>query len=137
MFWNWISCFNWIQYILPVFKYVNYVCKYVCLNLRGLIQNFRTGRLDLELQMVHLSAVRCSCIAILWVSLVSFAAVTLCVASQRVYNVVSVHFLIDSVRKIWIHPRIFSDSWRNERTLPVVTTWIFITSHSILLNVLS
>jgi hypothetical protein len=33
--------------------------------------------------MVQLSATRCSCIAILWVSLVSFAAITLCVASQR------------------------------------------------------
>jgi hypothetical protein len=33
--------------------------------------------------MVQLSATRCSCIAILWVSLVSFAATTLYVASQR------------------------------------------------------
>jgi hypothetical protein len=28
--------------------------------------------------MVQLSATRCSCIAILWVSLVSFAAITYC-----------------------------------------------------------
>jgi hypothetical protein len=35
-----------------------------------------------ELQMVQLSATRCSCIAILGVILVSFAAITLCVASQ-------------------------------------------------------
>jgi hypothetical protein len=34
--------------------------------------------------MVQPSATRCSCIAILWFSLVSFAAITLCVASQRV-----------------------------------------------------
>jgi hypothetical protein len=47
--------------------------------------------------MVQLSATRCSCIAILWVSLVSFAAVTLCVASQRVFVVV--YFVIDSVRE--------------------------------------
>jgi hypothetical protein len=33
--------------------------------------------------MVQLSAT--SCIAILWVSLVSFAAITLCVASQWVF----------------------------------------------------
>jgi hypothetical protein len=50
--------------------------------------------------MVILSAARCSCIAILWVSLVSFAAITLCVAFQRVFIVVSVHFVIDSVRKL-------------------------------------
>jgi hypothetical protein len=30
---------------------------------------------------------------------VSFAAVTLCVASQRVFVIVSVYFVIDSVRK--------------------------------------
>jgi hypothetical protein len=34
------------------------------------------------------------------VSPVSFAAITLCVASQRVFIVVSVHFVIDSVRKL-------------------------------------
>jgi hypothetical protein len=50
--------------------------------------------------MVQLSATRCSCIAILWVILVSFAAITLCVASQRVFIVVSVYFVIDSVRKL-------------------------------------
>jgi hypothetical protein len=48
--------------------------------------------------MVQLSATRCSFIAILWVSLVSFIAITLCVASQRVFVVV--YFVIDSVRKL-------------------------------------
>jgi hypothetical protein len=38
-------------------------------------------------------------IAILWVSLVSFAVITLCVASQRVFIVVSLYFVIDLVRK--------------------------------------
>jgi hypothetical protein len=55
--------------------------------------------------MVQLSATRCSCIAILWVSLVSFATMTLRVASQRVFIVVSVYFVIDSVRKLFIPPR--------------------------------
>jgi hypothetical protein len=51
--------------------------------------------------MVELSATRCSCIAILSVSLVSFAAITLCVASQRVFIVVVVvYFVIGSVRKL-------------------------------------
>jgi hypothetical protein len=50
--------------------------------------------------MVHLSATRCNCIAILWVSLVSFAAITLCVTSQQVLTVVNVYFVIDSVRKL-------------------------------------
>jgi hypothetical protein len=31
---------------------------------------------------------------------VSFAAITLCVASQRLFVVVSVYFVIDSVRKL-------------------------------------
>jgi hypothetical protein len=50
--------------------------------------------------MVQLSATRCSCIAILWVSIVSFAAITLCVVSQRVIPKVSVYFVIDSVREL-------------------------------------
>jgi hypothetical protein len=39
----------------------------------------------------------------------SFDAITLCVASQQVFIVVSVYFIIDSFRKIWIHPRIDRD----------------------------
>jgi hypothetical protein len=42
----------------------------------GVSKSFRTGHLERELQMVHLSATRCSYIAILWVSPVSFAAVS-------------------------------------------------------------
>jgi hypothetical protein len=49
--------------------------------------------------MVQLSATRCRCIAILWVSLVSFAAITLYVASQREFIIV-VYFVVDSVRKL-------------------------------------
>jgi hypothetical protein len=59
-----------------------------------------TGCLERELQMVQLSATRSSCIGILWVSLVSFAAITPRVASQRVFTVVVVYFVIDSVRKL-------------------------------------
>jgi hypothetical protein len=70
-----------------------------CTN-EGVSKSFRTGRLERELQMVHLSATRCSCIAILWVSLMSFASITLCVASQRVFVVVVVYFVMDSVRKL-------------------------------------
>jgi hypothetical protein len=70
--------------------------------------------------MVQLSATRCSCIAILWVSLVSFAAITLCVASQRLFVVVVVvvvddDFVIDSVRKFLDTPWYFSmmsQCWR-------------------------
>jgi hypothetical protein len=54
----------------------------------GVSKSFRTGRLERDLQMVQLSATRCSCIAILLVSIVSFAAITLRVASQRVFIVV-------------------------------------------------
>jgi hypothetical protein len=50
--------------------------------------------------MVHFSATRYSYIAILWVSLVSSDANTLCVAPQRVFIVVSIYFVIDSVRKL-------------------------------------
>jgi hypothetical protein len=50
--------------------------------------------------MVQLSAISWSCIAILRVSLVRFATITACVASGRVFIVVSVYFVIDSVRKL-------------------------------------
>jgi len=63
-------------------------------------KSFRTGRLERELQIIQLSATRCNCIVILWVSLVSFAAITLCVASQREFIVALVYFVIDSVRKL-------------------------------------
>jgi hypothetical protein len=58
----------------------------------GVSKSFRTGLLERELQMAELSATRCSYIAILWLSLVNFAAIKLCVASQSVF--------IDSVRKL-------------------------------------
>jgi hypothetical protein len=64
----------------------------------GVSKSFRTGHLERKLQMVQLSATRCSCIAISWVSLVSFAIINLCVASQLVFIVV--YFIIDSVRKV-------------------------------------
>jgi hypothetical protein len=50
--------------------------------------------------MVQLSTTRCSCIAILRVSLVSFAIIALCVAAQRVLIVVIVYFVIDALRKL-------------------------------------
>jgi hypothetical protein len=49
----------------------------------------------------ELIATRCSCITILWFSLVSFVAITLCVASQRVFVF---YFVIDSVRKLLVTP---------------------------------
>jgi hypothetical protein len=58
------------------------------------MQKFGTGHPEKELQMVQFSATRCSCIAILGVSLVSFATITFCIASQLVFIVVSVHFII-------------------------------------------
>jgi hypothetical protein len=37
---------------------------------------------------------------------VSFAAITLCVASQRVFTVVSIYFVMDQSGNFCIHPRI-------------------------------
>jgi hypothetical protein len=83
-------------------KYIVCVCiKWNMISIyKGVSKSFRTGRLELELQMVQLSDTRCSCIAILWVSIVSFAAITLCVASQLVFVVVSIYFVINPVRKL-------------------------------------
>jgi hypothetical protein len=47
-----------------------------------------------------------NCIAILWVSLVSYAAITLGIASQRLF--IFVYFVIDSVRKRFDTPSYLS-----------------------------
>jgi hypothetical protein len=76
-----------------------YVCMYVYININAYevaTQSFRTGRLERELQMVQLSDTKYSCVAVLWVS---FDSITLCVASQQAFIVVSVYFVINSVRK--------------------------------------
>jgi hypothetical protein len=65
----------------------------------GVSKSFRTGSLERELQVVQFFATRCSRIAILCVSLVSFTAITLRVAFQRVFIFVF-YFVIDSVRKL-------------------------------------
>jgi hypothetical protein len=78
-------------------------CLLITGTIRGCIQKFRTGRLERVLQMVQLSATKCSYIAILWVSLVSFAAISLCVASQRVIPKVSVYFVRTESGNFRIH----------------------------------
>jgi hypothetical protein len=67
---------------------------------KGVSKSLRTGSLERDLQTIQLFATRCSCIAILWVCLVSFAVIILRVVPQRVFTFVSVYFVIDSVRKL-------------------------------------
>jgi hypothetical protein len=74
---------------------------------KGVSKSFRTGLLERELQMEQLSATKCSCIAILLVSLVSFVTITLCVTSQRVIPKVSVYFVMTQSGNFWIHPHIY------------------------------
>jgi hypothetical protein len=78
---------TWTRYYITVFYSIRNVKP---LHHDDVSKSFRTGRLERILQMVKLSATRCSCIAILSVSLVSFVAITLCVASRRVFVVVVV-----------------------------------------------
>jgi hypothetical protein len=83
------------------------ISKVICTRMiyEGVCKSFQTGHLERELQMVQLSAIRCSYSAILWVSLVSFAAITLCIASQQVFIVV-ISLSIQS-GNFWIHPLMF------------------------------
>jgi hypothetical protein len=71
----------------------------------GVSKSFRTGRLERELQVVQLSATTCSCI-ILWVSLVSFVVITLCIASQRVFVFVGIYSVMTQSGNFWLHSRI-------------------------------
>jgi hypothetical protein len=71
--------------------------------------------------MIQLSATRYSCIAILLVSLVSFVAITLCVASQRVFICI-VYFFMNSVQKLSVTPSSFvvhSESSRLQTSVTV------------------
>jgi hypothetical protein len=80
--------------------------------------------------MVQLSATRYSYIAILWVSLMSSAAMTLCVASQLVFLLLLLlllllsFFVIDSFRKLFYTPSYitFFDRAIPARTHTDVTT---------------
>jgi hypothetical protein len=95
----------------------------------GVFKSFRTGRLEQELQMIQLSATRCSCIAILRVSLVIFAAITLCIASQWVFIVV--YFIMTQSGNFWIYSRIMLLPPSSPAKLRGVITqktlvWIFI-----------
>jgi hypothetical protein len=91
----------------------------------GVPKSFRTGRLERKLQMVQLPATRCSCIAILWVSLVSFAAITLWRGQQRVTAKVSVYFVMTQSGNFWIHPRTVEDGalwfWQGTQCITKIT----------------
>jgi hypothetical protein len=67
---------------------------------QGCIKKFPDWPPGARTANVQPSATTYSCITILWFSLVSFAAVTLYVASQPEFIVISVYFVIDSVRKL-------------------------------------
>jgi len=75
--------------------------------------------------MVQLFATRCNCTAILWVSLVSFAAIILRVVFQRVFIVLD-YFVIDSVRKILDTPsysNLFTHCQRHEKSWLIC--WVY------------
>jgi hypothetical protein len=73
--------------------------------------------------MVHLSATRYSCIAILRVSVVSFASITFYVPSQLVFIV---YFVMIQSGNFWIQPRSLFRYFILER-LGCLTPMIFIT----------
>jgi hypothetical protein len=79
----------------------------VTITIRGCIQNFPDwpsgARTVNGTALCHWVC----CFAILWVSIVSFVAITLRVASQRVFIFISVYFVIDSVRKLLDTPSYF------------------------------
>jgi hypothetical protein len=88
---------------LPYINIYTYIYKQT---LEFVSRSFRTGRLERELQIVQLSNIRCNCIGILWVIVVSFAAITLCVASQRVFIFV-IYFVMTQSGNFWIQPCIW------------------------------
>jgi hypothetical protein len=100
------------------------ICPGISCIYEDLSKSFWTGLLERELQTVQLSATRCSCIAILWVSLVSFAAITLCLVSQRVFIGISVYFVIDSARKLLDTPSYLPSHCVHDLSIPFTWNWI-------------
>jgi hypothetical protein len=82
LFTNRLLTINWllticVATVLQFWLQLDSLCMFSCVvKNEGVSKSFRNGRLERELQMVQLSATVCSCIAILLVSLVSFAAIT-------------------------------------------------------------
>jgi hypothetical protein len=91
--WSWFTWTlrSWVQIPLEAWTYE-------CVS-----KSFRTGRLEREPQMVQLSVIRCSFIAILWVNVVSLVTITFCVASQRVLLLLI--SLSTQSGNFWIHQR--------------------------------
>jgi hypothetical protein len=96
----------------------------------GVSKSFRTGRLVRELQMVQLFATKCSCISILWVSRVSFAIITLCVASQRVFMFVSVYFIMAQFGKLLDIPSTCHLQWICSCTYQYLQLFILLSTWS-------
>jgi hypothetical protein len=105
-----LSWARWIQSTLfhPVsLRLILILSSYICL--RGCVQKFPDWPPEMRTEMVQLSTTRRSSIAILWVRLVSFAVITLYVASQLVFISVSTYFIMTQSGNVWIHPRMFSE----------------------------
>jgi hypothetical protein len=90
----------------------------------GVSKSFQTGRMEREL--VQLSATECNYIGIPWVSLVSFNAITLCVASERVTPKVSIYFVIDSIRILELYKVLASEY--TKRSFVTQTFGAFVTT---------
>jgi hypothetical protein len=87
--------------------------------------------------MVQLSATRCNCSTILWVSLVSFATITLCVASQWVLLL----FISLSTQSgnFWIHPPTVAVCcllWMWQHFIVTVVHFIFLHSKSVVCKIM-
>jgi len=81
----------------------------IFVSIQGYIQKFPDWLPGARTANSMALAASCSCITILWVSLVSFATITLCVASQQVFIVV-IYFVVTQSGNIWIYPHISRNS---------------------------
>jgi hypothetical protein len=99
----------YVKWLNTLFWNTFKLCRQMSAKYEGVSISFRTGRLERELETVQLSGTSCSCIAILWVSLVSFAAITLRVASKRAIPKVSLYFVMIQYGNFWIYPRTFNN----------------------------
>jgi hypothetical protein len=91
---------NILIYVMRTFVPKKYTYK-------GVSKSFRTDRLQRELQMLQPSATKCSCIAIFWVSIVSFAAITFLLLLNECLFLLLFISLSTQSGNFWIHPCVY------------------------------
>jgi len=98
-----------LKYLCSIYAQENQECatsvtNLVLIDVGWCIRKFPDWPPGRGLQMVQLYASKCFYVAILWVILVSFAVISFCIASQRVFIIIIIIIVVIS---LWLSPETF------------------------------